>query len=121
MICSLSRFLDFCYLVRRGSITEDNLLEISEAFGRFNQYRTIFQTTGVRDDGPEGLSLPRAHAADHYGDLVAEFGAPNGLCSSITESLHIKAVKEPWQRSSRYKALGQMILTNQRLSKLAAA
>jgi len=53
--------------------------------------------------------------------LIREFGAPNGLCSSITESKHIKAVKEPWRRSSRFEALGQMLLTNQRLDKLAAA
>ncbi|KAN0111280.1 hypothetical protein V8E52_008655 [Russula decolorans] len=48
------------------------------------------------------------------------FGAPNGLCSSITESKHIKAVKEPWRRSSRFNALGQILVTNQRLDKLAA-
>jgi hypothetical protein len=53
--------------------------------------------------------------------LIRAFGAPNGLCSSITESKHIKAVKEPWRRSNRYDALGQMLLTNQRLDKLAAA
>ncbi|KIJ58132.1 hypothetical protein HYDPIDRAFT_171393 [Hydnomerulius pinastri MD-312] len=50
-----------------------------------------------------------------------EFGAPNGLCSSITESRHITAVKRPWRRSNRYEALGQMLLTNQRLDKLSAA
>lgn len=53
--------------------------------------------------------------------MIRAFGAPNGLCSSITESKHIKAVKKPWRRSSRYQALGQMLLTNQRLDKLAAA
>jgi hypothetical protein len=57
----------------------------------------------------------------HYHHLIREFGAPNGLCSSITESKHIKAVKEPWRRSNRFNALGQMLLTNQRLDKLAAA
>jgi hypothetical protein len=57
----------------------------------------------------------------HYAHVIQLFGAPNGLCSSITESKHIKAVKEPWRRSSKYKALGQMLVTNQRLSKLAAA
>ncbi|KAG1734269.1 uncharacterized protein EDB91DRAFT_1238453 [Suillus paluster] len=36
------------------------------------------------------------------------------------ESKHIKAVKEPWQRSSRFNALGQMLRTNQWLDKLAA-
>ena len=50
-----------------------------------------------------------------------EFDAPNGLCSSITESRHITAVKRPWRRSNRYEALGQMLLANQRLDKLAAA
>jgi len=57
----------------------------------------------------------------HYFPLIRLFGAPNGLCSSITESKHIKAVKEPWRRSNKYNALGQMLLTNQRLDKLAAA
>ena len=53
--------------------------------------------------------------------MIWAFGAPNGLCSSITEPKHIKAVKKPYQRSSHYKALGQMLLTNQCLDKLAAA
>lgn len=57
----------------------------------------------------------------HYARGIHLFGAPNGLCSSITESKHIKAVKEPWRRSSRFNALGQMLLTNQRLDKLAAS
>jgi hypothetical protein len=67
------------------------------------------------------FSLPRQHSLCHYILLIRQFGAPNGLCSSITESKHIKAVKEPWRRSSRFRALGQMLLTNQRLDKLAAA
>jgi hypothetical protein len=69
---------------------------------------------GVRTDG---FNLPRLH----YLQLIRAFGAPNGLCSSITESKHIKAVKEPWRRSNRFNALSQMLLTNQRLDKLAAA
>ncbi|KAG2362665.1 hypothetical protein BDR07DRAFT_1484501 [Suillus spraguei] len=53
--------------------------------------------------------------------MIQLYGAPNGLCSSITESKHVKAVKEPQPHSSRYKALGQMLLTNQCLDKIAAA
>jgi hypothetical protein len=52
--------------------------------------------------------------------LIHLFGLPNGLCSLITESKHIKAVKEPWRRSNRYNALLQMLVTNQQLNKLAA-
>ncbi|KAJ7913724.1 hypothetical protein B0H13DRAFT_2465730 [Mycena leptocephala] len=68
-----------------------------------------------------GFFLPRQHSLVHYRYLTQEFGAPNGLCSSITESKHIKAVKEPWRRSSRYQALGQMLTINQRLDKLTAS
>ena len=52
--------------------------------------------------------------------MIQLFGTPNGLCSSITESKHIKAVKEPWHCSNRYEALGQMLLSNQHADKLDA-
>lgn len=116
MVRTFSAFMDFCYLVRRSEINEDTLDEIDKALARFHHERTIFITTGVRED----FLLPRQHSLIHYRRLIQQFGAPNGLCSSITESKHIKAVKEPWRRSSRNHALGQMLLTNQRLDKLTA-
>ena len=64
--------------------------------------------------------MPRQHSLVHYKLNIQEFGAPNGLCSLITESQHITAVKKPWRRSSRFDALGQMLVTNQRLDKLNA-
>ncbi|KAG1849733.1 hypothetical protein F4604DRAFT_1883752 [Suillus subluteus] len=78
--------------------------------------QSIFVETGVK---PDGISLPRQHSLCHYHYLIQQFGAPNGLCSSLTESKHWKAVKEPWRRSSGNLALGQMLVTNQRLDKLA--
>jgi len=118
IVQAFSSFLDFCYIAQRNTLNETSLNELKEALGRFHHYRTIFQATGVR---PSGFSLPRQHSLVHYSDTIWLFGAPNGLCSSITESKHIKAVKEPWRRSNRYNVLGQMLLTNQRLDKLAAA
>ena len=56
----------------------------------------------------------------HYVESIALFGAPNGLCTSITETCHISAVKKPWRRSSRFNALAQVLITNQRLDKLSA-
>ncbi|KAG2151076.1 uncharacterized protein EDB93DRAFT_1240140 [Suillus bovinus] len=93
-------FLEFCYLVRRNIITESTLGQIQEALDRFHHYREIFESTGVVFT----FSLPRQHSCSHYVLLIQLF-----------------AVKEPWRRSSRYKALGQMLVTNQRLDKLAAA
>lgn len=110
-------FLEFCYIVRRDVIDSRDLVALDDALERFHKYRTIFETTGVR---LEGFALPRQHSMVHYHALIRAFGAPNGVCSSITESKHIKAVKEPYRRSNRWKALGQMLMTNQRLDKLAA-
>ncbi|KII95844.1 hypothetical protein PLICRDRAFT_170442 [Plicaturopsis crispa FD-325 SS-3] len=116
MVRAISAFLDFCYLVRRDVIDETTLDAIDSALMRFHRDREIFLATGVRND----FSLPRQHSLVHYRVHIELFGAPNGLCSSITESKHIKAVKEPWRRSSHFEALGQMLLTNQRLDKLTA-
>ncbi|KAI0038131.1 hypothetical protein FA95DRAFT_1665594 [Auriscalpium vulgare] len=116
MVKCLAAFLDFCYIARRNSINADSLANLNEALDRFHHHRQIFVETGVRDS----LSLPRQHSLKHYPRSIPLFGSPNGLCSSITESKHIKAVKEPWRRSSRFEALAQMLITNQRLDKLAA-
>ena len=67
------------------------------------------------------FNLPHQHLLTHFIQMIWAFGAPNRLCLSITELKHIKAVKKPYQRSSHYEALGQMLLTNQHLDKLAAA
>ncbi|KAG1863475.1 hypothetical protein C8R48DRAFT_602511 [Suillus tomentosus] len=115
MVRAFRALLEFCYLVRRNIITEDTLIQIQDALRRFHHYRKIFDTVIPT------FSLPRQHSMAHYVDMIRLFGAPNGLCSSITESKHIKAVKEPWRWSSRHNALGQMLVTNQRLDKLAAS
>jgi hypothetical protein len=121
MIQTFNAFLDFCYLVRRNIITEDTLNEIDDTVERFHKHRVIFQETGVRPMTTEGFSLPRQHSILHYNIHIRNFGAPNGLCSSITESKHIEAVKKPWRRSNRYEPIKQMLLTNERLDKLSSA
>ncbi|KAF9221308.1 hypothetical protein BS17DRAFT_712136 [Gyrodon lividus] len=64
------------------------------------------------------FSLPHQHSMKHYCDMIQLFSTPNGLCSSITESKHIKVVKEPYHQSNHNNTLGQMLLTNQHLDKL---
>ena len=119
MVKCLSAFLKFCYVARRNAITAAALDQLQDTLDRFHRYREFFVgTAGVKGDC---ISLPRQHSLLHYLRSIQLFGSPNGLCSSITESKHIKAVKEPWRRSSRYKALTQMLKTISRLDKLAAA
>jgi hypothetical protein len=118
VIRTFRAFLEFCYVARKDVLTEVDLRQLEEALSQFHHHRDIFVTSGVR---PNGILLPRQHSLVHYPSLIRNFGAPNGLCSSITESQHIRAVKEPWRRSNRNKPLGQMLVTNQRLDQLSTA
>jgi hypothetical protein len=120
IIRTFAAFLEFCYIARRNVITEDSLQDLDTALRRFHQYRVVFSGT-VREDGLAGFSLPRQHSMVHYHNNIKNFGSPNGLCSSITESKHIAAVKRPWRRSSRYKALSQILKVNERIDKLTTA
>ncbi|KAK1221763.1 hypothetical protein PQX77_015419 [Marasmius sp. AFHP31] len=114
IVRTIAAFTEFCYLVRRDVITEDTIYQIGQALDKFHKERVIFERLDVRDT----FSLPRQHSLVHYPVLIAEFGSPNGLCSSITESKHIAAVKEPWRRSSRNQPLSEMLVINERMDKL---
>jgi hypothetical protein len=119
MVQCMSTFMDLCYIFRRSVITNTALKTAEALLERFHELRLIFVTEGSHSS----ISLPSQHALPHYLTSIPLFGSPNGLCSSITESKHIKAVrpvKEPWRRSSRFKALVQMLRSIIRLEKLAA-
>jgi hypothetical protein len=116
MVQSIATFMDACYIARRNAITAPALEHFRESVEKFHELRNIFIEASVRDS----ISLPRQHALKHFYRSIHLFGSPNGLCSSITESKHIKAVKEPWRRSSRYQALIQMLRTLVRMDQMAA-
>ena len=120
VVKTFAAFLEFCYIARRNVITSDSLEQLNVALHKFHESRQVFSGT-VREDGPSGFSLPRQHSMVHYYEHIKDFGSPNGLCSSITESKHIAAVKRPWRRSNKHMALPQMLKVNERLDKLAAA
>ncbi|KAI6044325.1 hypothetical protein EDC04DRAFT_2866027 [Pisolithus marmoratus] len=94
-------FLEFCYMVWWNVITENNLAALDDMLMQFYEHHEIFKTTGV----VVTFSLPQQHSMKHYRQLIQLFSVPNGLCSSITESKHVKA----------------MLLVNQWLDKLAAS
>src|SRR5688572_20346179 len=116
MVRCISVFMNACYIARRNAITSSVLDSFQQLIESFHQLRQVFIELGVR----ASISLPRQHALVHYYLSIQLFGSPNGLCSSITESKHIKAVKEPWRRSSRYRALVQMLRTIVRMDKMTA-
>ncbi|KAI0351062.1 hypothetical protein OH77DRAFT_1506733 [Trametes cingulata] len=118
MVQCLAAFLDFCYLARRSAHDTYTLQAMRETLDRFHKLRIVFEEAEVRLDG---FALPRQHALVHYIRSIQLFGSPNGLCSSITESRHISAVKQPWRDSSKHNPLGQIIRKITRLAKLAAA
>ncbi|KAL7279950.1 hypothetical protein ACG7TL_006361 [Trametes sanguinea] len=118
MVQCMAAFLDFCYIARRSSHDSVSLDAMADALAYFHDLRTVFVELGIR---PTGFGLPRQHALVHYVEAIRLFGSPNGLCSSITESKHIEAVKRPWRASNKNEPLEQILKKNTRRSKLAAA
>ncbi|KAL0573826.1 hypothetical protein V5O48_008121 [Marasmius crinis-equi] len=116
MVRCLRHFLEMFYIARRNTITSGHLQRFQLHLQEFYDLRKAFIKGGVR----ESISLPRQHSLKHYIHSISLFGSPNGLDSSITESKHIKAVKNPWRRSSRYNALHQMLTTILRGDKMNA-
>ena len=112
MTCAIAALMDFCYIAHQSSLDEADLEGLDSALKCFEVECTIFEEVGIH---PNGISIPHIHALQHYHQLIQQFGAPNGLCTSITESKHIDAIKKPWRKSNRHEALGQMPVTNQRL------
>ncbi|KAJ4485092.1 hypothetical protein C8R41DRAFT_896411 [Lentinula lateritia] len=110
IIKAMSSFLDFCYIARRNSLSSSNLSEMDDLLTRFHHYRTSFINSGVR----EAISLPCQHGLTHYVPGIRLFGSPNGLCSSITESKHIKS------KELHSEALTQMVTSITRSDKLVA-
>ncbi|KAI0685977.1 hypothetical protein C8T65DRAFT_517206, partial [Cerioporus squamosus] len=119
MVQCIAVFLDFCYLARRPSHDSHSIAVMRELLDRFEALRPVFEVDKVRLD--DGFALPRQHSIFHYPRGIQLFGSPNGLCSSITESKHITAVKQPWRESNRRNPIGQIVRKITRENKLAAA
>jgi hypothetical protein len=114
MVHSIATFMDSCYIARHNAITAPALEHFQECVEEFHLLWNIFIKAGVQDS----ISLPHQHALKHFYHAIQLFSSPNGLCSSIMESKHIKVVKKPWRRSSQYQALIQMLQTIVRMEKI---
>ena len=92
MVHTLHAFLEFANLARQNTHDTQMLKDMDEALDRFHQYQETFVKTGVCE---LHSTPPRQHSLIHYTRAIRLFGALNGLCTSITESKHIKTVKGP--------------------------
>ena len=106
MVKALHVFLEFCYITQHNVHDTQSLKELDNMLQCYHRYREIFITTHIWTR----FNLPCQHALIHYSKVIHQFGALNGLCSSITESKHIEAVKEPWWWSSHFDVLCQMLM-----------
>jgi hypothetical protein len=115
MVHAITAFMDAFYIACQNAIDSPSLEHLWDV-ETFHQLHSVFIDAGVCSE----ISLPCQHALKHLYHAIHLFGSPNGLCSLITESKHIQAVKKPWQRSSQYHALTQMLRTLQHMDKMSA-
>lgn len=94
MVHAVQDLTKFSYLVCQSVIGEDTLSQLDKTLQNFYTHGKVFWDLDVQ---PEGFSLTCKHSLTYYCTLIQMFGAPNGLCSSITKSKHIKVVKRTYR------------------------
>ena len=93
MVQAMATFLDFCYLIRQPVFTPEVLDKIDAALNTYYRFREIFREAGILER--DGFPI-KQHTVVHFRHLIEEYGALNTICTSITESKHIDAVKKPY-------------------------
>ena len=88
MIRVLHTFLNFCYLACHNVLDTQSLAAMQDALNQFHQYREVFHMCRACSS----FNLPCQHSLMHFIQMIWAFGAPKGLCSSITE---LKQLKNP--------------------------
>ena len=116
IVCTVHNLIEFSYLVCCDIHDTQSIQAIDTTLKSIHTNHKIFKTSGV----VQSFNYPCQHSLKHYIVMIHAFGSPNGLCSSITENKHIKVVKKPWRQSNHYKAMKQILLTNQHLENLLA-
>ena len=101
MVRTVRNLIEFSYLVRRDVHDTESIQAIDTALKSFHNNRKIFRMSGVVDH----FNYPCQHSLKHYAAMIHAYGSPSGLCSSMTENKHIKAVKKPWRCSNCYMAM----------------
>ena len=117
MICAVCDHIKFSHLIHQDVHDTDLLQALHDILKRFHENCEIFRSSGV----VHHFNYPCQHALKPNVHLIHEYGSPNGLCSSMTDNKHIKAIKSPWRCSNKYKAIRWMLLTNQWLDKLSVS
>jgi hypothetical protein len=116
MVRSGRELLEMLYIVRADEHDDHSLANLRDHEQLYLQYREIFRTTGTR----EHFNLPRQHALFHFRHNIEDFGSANGVCTTLSESKHKTAIKEPWRRTNQNAPIRQMLTINTRMDQLAA-
>ena len=117
MVHTVHGLIEFSYLICQDVHDTQSLKAIDDTLKNFHANHEIFKTSGVI----KAFNHPHQHFLKHYVASICAYGSPNSLCSMMTENKYIKAVKKPWRHSSCYKAMKQMLPTNQCVDKLSVS
>ena len=117
MFQCLAIFLDFTYTACYSEHDIVSLSTMEKALAYFHKLHVVLIKTRVF---PDRFGLPCQNSLVHYIHSIQQFGSPNGLCSSITKSNHIKAIKKTWRCSNYNEPIDQMLGMLTYLLKLSA-
>ena len=88
MVHAVCDLIKFSYLVHRDVHDTESIQAIDTALKSFHNNHKIFRTSGVIHH----FNYLCQHSLKHYIAMICAYGSPSGLCSSMMEKKHIKAV-----------------------------
>ena len=104
-LLAVKSILDFVYLAQFSTHDSDTLKYIEDALITWEENRSFFLETGIRDD----FNIPKFHSLLHYIDSIRLFGTTDNYNTEMFERLHIDFAKHGWRASNKRDEFSQMI------------
>jgi hypothetical protein len=104
-LLAVKSILDFIYLAQYSTHDSDTLKYIEDALTTWEENRTFFLETAIRED----FNIPKFHSLLHYVDSIRLFGATDNYNTEMFERLHIDFAKQGWRASNKRDEFPQMI------------
>jgi hypothetical protein len=114
LVACIRSFLDFLYLARYPSHSDETLKQMENALDAFHLNKGIFIDLGIR----ENFHLPKLEALNHYITSIKLFGTLDNCDTEYTERLHIDLTKNAYRASNHKDEYPQMTLWLDRKEKM---
>jgi hypothetical protein len=114
LIKAVRALLDFLYLARFTSHTDETIRRLEDSLAAFHNNKAIFIDLGVR----EHFNIPKLHSLSHYVSSIRQFGTTDNYNTEQSERLHIDMAKDAYRAMNQKDEYSQMTIWVERREKI---